>query len=248
MPGAAYGSRTVGPWRLHTPSFERELLRAPRRRFKRGEIVHHEGDLGDAVHVVLDGRFAARVEGGNRRHTMVALYGPGDLFGELALMLPERRHIATVTALTASEAARVEGMVFMRLLEEDPATMASFVAAIAGEVRHRTLALADALHASAEDRVRRALRDLGELSDGSPIPLTQTDLASLTGVSRATVNRILREEARRGTVRLARGRVAVVRSPAPSHGRRLPSSSGMGYAPQPTPWMNADGPGGSDPS
>lgn len=197
-------------WRLDSPSFRRALALAPRRWFGRGEVVFHEGDLGDAVHVVTEGRFASRVEADRRRHTIVAIHAPGELFGELALLLPEHRQIATVAALERSETAQLPGEAFLRLLREDTTTVESFLSAVAGQVRQRTLALVEAFHSTAEQRVIRQLHELGAIFAGAPIPLTQGDLASLTGTSRATTNRLLRQEADRGAIRVSRGRIVVV--------------------------------------
>ena len=67
---------------------------------------------------------------------------------------------------------------------------------------------------AAETRVLRRLRELaslyGKSSPGTVIPLTQGDIAGLAATSRATVNRVLRAEERRGTVRLARGKTIVL--------------------------------------
>ncbi len=81
--------------------------------------------------------------------------------------------------------------------------------------------LVDALYLPAETRVRRRLLDVarayaggdgstGAAPDGAQVPLTQEELASLAGTSRATVNKVLREEQEHGTISLGRGRTTVV--------------------------------------
>ena len=73
--------------------------------------------------------------------------------------------------------------------------------------------LLEALYLPVERRVLRRLRELTEHgADGQPlqVPLTQEELAELAGTTRSTINRILRDEEKRGTVKLERGRTTVL--------------------------------------
>jgi len=73
--------------------------------------------------------------------------------------------------------------------------------------------IVEAFYVSADKRVLRRLRDLagvyGDGADSTTVPLTQEDLAGLAGTSRATVNRVLRQEESRGTITLGRGKTTV---------------------------------------
>jgi CRP-like cAMP-binding protein len=74
--------------------------------------------------------------------------------------------------------------------------------------------LVEALFVRADVRVLRRLDELAALygarAPGTVVPLTQDDIAGLAGTSRATVNRVLREEAARGTIELGRGKTVVL--------------------------------------
>jgi len=84
---------------------EQELRQAGRRRkFSRGEVVFHEGDVGDSVHRVTSGRFAARITTPLGDVAMFAVHSPGEVFGLLAVLHPESRRTATVGALEAAKA------------------------------------------------------------------------------------------------------------------------------------------------
>ncbi|HWV85415.1 MAG TPA: helix-turn-helix domain-containing protein, partial [Capillimicrobium sp.] len=78
--------------------------------------------------------------------------------------------------------------------------------------------LVEALYLPADTRVRRRLLDAvaayGPVERGTAVPLTQEELASLAGTSRATVNKVLREEQAAGTVELSRGRTTLLDPPA----------------------------------
>ncbi|MDN5854438.1 MAG: cyclic nucleotide-binding domain-containing protein, partial [Actinomycetia bacterium] len=78
----------------------RRLLAAGEpRRFARREVVFHEGDPGDALHLILEGRVAVRVTTPLGDTATLSLLAAGDAFGELALLDPDARRSATVVAL-----------------------------------------------------------------------------------------------------------------------------------------------------
>ena len=103
---------------------------------------------------------------------------------------------------------------FARLRRSYPQLTEVLVALLSASVRRLNGQLVDALYLPAELRVRKRLAELAATyeADGGEVvvPLRQEDIADLAGTSRATVNRVLREEARRGSVRLTRGRTAVL--------------------------------------
>jgi CRP/FNR family cyclic AMP-dependent transcriptional regulator len=191
----------------------RLLSVARRRRFSKGEVVFHRDDPGDSLHLVQKGRFAIRIMTPLGDTVTIGVRGPGDSFGEMALVGGEARRSATVEALEEAETFSVYKDDFARLRKEHPTVTVVLVAFLAGEVRRQNELLLDALYISAEKRVLRRLDDLvavyGE-SDQAVVPLSQEELAQLAGTSRATVNRVLRNEEERGTLRLERRRTIVV--------------------------------------
>jgi CRP/FNR family transcriptional regulator, cyclic AMP receptor protein len=188
---------------------------ARRRKFARGEVVFHEHDPADTLHLVDKGRFAVRVATPLGDTAVLAILGPGDMFGELSLLGDaDGRRSASVAALEAGETRSVHRLDFDRLRSEHPETAAVLISILSGQVRRLSRHLLEALYVPADKRVLRRLVDLGDLyaeADGTiVVPLTQEDLAGLAGTSRATVNRVLREEEARGTVKLGRGRTTVL--------------------------------------
>ena len=93
-------------WRLFdsVPADElREVIAIARRRaFARGEVVFHDGDPSDSLHLVVKGRFAVKVVTPRADVAVLWVCGPGDAFGELALVSPEEPRSATVAALELS--------------------------------------------------------------------------------------------------------------------------------------------------
>ena len=204
-------------WRLVAgvpDEYVRQLLSiARRRRFARNEVVFHRADPADSLHLIAKGRFAIRIMTPLGDTVTVGVRGPGDSFGEMALVAEGARRAATVAALEEAETFAVYVDDFQRLRREHPSVNEVLIGFLAGEVRRQNELLLEALYLPVEQRVRRRLAELADLyADGAgEVPLTQEQLAELAGTSRATVNRVLREEQERGTVELRRGRTVVVR-------------------------------------
>jgi CRP/FNR family transcriptional regulator, cyclic AMP receptor protein len=204
-------------WRLLKevpPEQVRELLQiARRRRFSRNEVVFHRDDPGDSLHLISKGRFAVRVMTPLGDTATIAVRGPGDSFGEMALVGGMRRS-ATVAALEDSETFSIYEREFAQLRREHPAVSDVLVRFLVNEVRMLNERLLEALYVPVERRVLRRLVELAELYpavEGVPeVTMTQEAIAELAGSSRPTVNGILREEADRGTIELARGKLRIL--------------------------------------
>jgi CRP/FNR family cyclic AMP-dependent transcriptional regulator len=192
----------------------RRLLSIARRRtFRKGEVVFHRDDLAESLLLVVRGRFAVRIETALGESALLDLLGPGDSFGELALLLPEARRSATVEALEEGETRSVFRDDFARLQERYPSVKDVLLRLLAKQLARTSERILEAYYTDAETRVRRRLAELGERyatsEAGVVVPLTQEELAEMAGTSRATVNRVLRAEEKRGVLELRRGRTVI---------------------------------------
>jgi CRP-like cAMP-binding protein len=192
----------------------RRLLSIARRRtFRKGEIVFHRDDLAESLLLVVSGRFAVRITTPLGDSALLDVLGPGDVFGELALLLPDARRSASVEALEPGETFSVFRDDFVRLQSEHPGVKDVLLRLLAEQLARASDRIVEAHYVDAETRVRRRLCELAEryaTGEGEAVvPITQEDLAGLAGTSRATVNRVLRDEEKRGVLELARGRTIV---------------------------------------
>jgi len=205
-------------WRLLAGVPEEEIQRllvvSRRRRFARNEVVFHRDDPGDSLHLIVKGRFAIQITTPLGDTVMMGLRGPGDHFGEMALVAADRPRAATLVALEEAETFSVRKTEFDRLRGEYPGVNEVLVRLLAGEVRELDERLLETMYVSAEKRLLRRLCDLAEFygrgKTATEVPLTQEQLAELAGTSRATVNRVLRDEEQRGTIELARRKTIVL--------------------------------------
>jgi CRP/FNR family transcriptional regulator, cyclic AMP receptor protein len=193
----------------------RRLLGVARRRtFARNEVVFHRGDPADSLQLISKGRFSVQIATPLGDIATLSVRGPGDAFGELALLGPESKRSATVSAIEPGETYSVYRGDFERLRREYPSVNDVLIGILAQHLRRLSEQLIEAHYVSANRRVLRRVRELAELYGGNSesvvVPLTQEDIAGLAGTSRATVNRVLREEERRGTVELRRSKTVVL--------------------------------------
>ena len=191
----------------------RALLTACRRqRFPRKGFVFHEGDPGDSLHLIASGSAAVRVTNPMGEVATLDVLGPGQSFGEQALVDPDARRSATVVALEKLETLRLAGKDFEELCRRHPQAHRALTVLLEARLRATSHALMDALYLSADKRVVRQLHRLAGIygpGDEVVVPLTQDDLASMAGTTRQTVNKVLRAAEDAGLVVLTRGRITV---------------------------------------
>jgi CRP-like cAMP-binding protein len=173
-----------------------------------------QGDPADSMHMIRRGRFGVRIRTPVGDVATIAIIGAGDAFGELALVGDETDRSATVVSLERSETVSISRPDLERLRRDQPQVNDLLVKLLAARIRRTNELLAEALYVSADKRVLHRLRELAELysRDGGEqvIPLTQEEIATLAGTSRATVNRVLRAAEKAGALTLTRGRTTVV--------------------------------------
>lgn len=165
------------------------------RTFPAGAIVVNEGDDGHSLFVVQSGSLKVYLMDENGREMTLSLLGPGDYFGELAL-LDEAPRSASVMALQRSELLQISRPSFLALVDDNPAWVRILLRNLVGRVRSLTenvrgLALEDVF-----GRIVRLLESLAVERDGQEVVerrLTQQEIANLVGASREMVNRILRD-------------------------------------------------------
>jgi CRP/FNR family transcriptional regulator, cyclic AMP receptor protein len=192
---------------------QRRIVAASRlRRFDRREIIFHEGDPGESVHLVLDGHVGIRMSTPRGDIGIVRIIGSGGFFGELAL-LSEGPRSATAVALTPTRTRSVTREQFGELRRTSPGADAVLLDALASEVRRLAAAHLEALYLPAEKRLYRRLLEAARQFGGQPpvtIPLTQDEVSQLAGTSRPTANQLMVEARDAGALELGRGRIVVL--------------------------------------
>jgi CRP-like cAMP-binding protein len=198
-----------------TAAQTQQVISACRRhRFARREVIFHEGDQANAVHMIVSGHVGIRLGTPGGDAVTIDVMGPGRIFGELALLGSPSTRTATAIALDPTETRSLSASAFTTLRHQHPEVTDALFAILLRRFRRQDDLLTEALYVPVDQRLLRRLADLAEIySDGPPpvtIPLTHNDLAGLTGTTRESVTRLLRRLATRGTVALARGRIILL--------------------------------------
>ena len=177
-------------------------------RLARGETLFHEGDSGDRLYIVTEGKVKLGRTSSDGRENLLAILGPGQMFGELSLFDPGPRS-ATVTAVTESSFLSLSHDVMMKWLDGRPQVALGMLTQLASRLRKTNEVVADLVFSDVPGRVSKALLDLADrfgrtADDGVHVhhDLTQEELAQLVGASRETVNKALADFASRGWIRL----------------------------------------------
>jgi CRP/FNR family cyclic AMP-dependent transcriptional regulator len=174
----------------------------------RGDTLFREGDSGDCLYVITDGKIKLGRAAADGRENILAILGPGEMFGELSLFDPKPR-TATAVAVVDSTLMSLGHHALDQLLTGRPAVAEAMLAALAQRLRRTNESLADLVFSDVPGRVAKALLDLStrfgvQADDGLHVThdLTQEELAQLVGASRETVNKALADFASRGWIRL----------------------------------------------
>ena len=193
---------------------EAELRRrCRRRRFDRGEVVFHEGDPAGGVHLVDRGLLAVKLTTPLGDVAVLDLVAAGGTIGEHALVDGSGERTASVVAVERSETLLLDRRGFEQLRADHPAVDDFLLAVMAHRLARTNRQLLDVLFLPADVRVMRCIWRLAAVGGGAVV-LTQGDVASMTGVTRSTANRILRAAEEAGVIEIGRGRLAVLDEPA----------------------------------
>lgn len=201
---------------LEQADLERIAEVAVPRSFEPGQVVFREGDSSDTCYVVREGHARAiRRHGDGRRTITLATFGPGDIFGELAMFEDELRS-ATVEAIEPTSVVGVLGPDMRRLMGEHPSIAPRLVVALGRRLREMNERLSRQSFQTVQSRVAVVLSQLveQEVADGNGpadvlVTATQADLAQLAGSSRESASRFLAVLERAGVISQGRGRLVV---------------------------------------
>jgi CRP/FNR family cyclic AMP-dependent transcriptional regulator len=201
---------------LDPDALERLAASMRSRRFRRGEVIFHIGDPGDALFVIISGEVKISLPSETGDEAILATLRPGDVFGELALLDGAPRS-ASASALMPTETVILPRDRFRELIATETGVRDALLASIAGELRRLTthveeLHFLDITGRLAARLVRLAQESGTPLADGSlrlRTNLTQADLAAMVGCTRQSVNKLLGQFTDDGLLRLERDGIVV---------------------------------------
>ncbi|MFD5868294.1 CRP-like cAMP-activated global transcriptional regulator GlxR [Corynebacterium sp. NPDC060344] len=177
-------------------------------RFPRGTTIFNEGEPGDRLYIIIDGKVKLARHSSDGRENLLTIMGPSDMFGELSIFDPGPRTSSAV-CVTEVTAASMNSDLLHQWISDHPDISAQLLRMLARRLRRTNNSLADLIFTDVPGRVAKALLQLANrfgTQEGANLrvthDLTQEEIAQLVGASRETVNKALAEFAHRGWIRL----------------------------------------------
>lgn len=186
------------------------------RRFDSNQIIFHLGDPVGLLYVIKRGKVKINHTTREGQEVMLAILGPGDFFGELAL-IDDAPRSAMAVALEPTETWTLPREEFINFLQDNPDFALHVLKTLAGHIRRLNAQLADVFFLDLPGRLARTLLNLADqygrhTVEGTVIELklTQTDMAELTGTTRVSVNKIIGHFRRSGWIRVTGRQVTIL--------------------------------------
>ena len=186
-----------------------------RRSYQRGEVVFHQDDPGDRMHIIMQGRVRISIDSDDGREKDVGLLQQGECFGEMSLLDGSNRS-ATATAIEALDTLVLLRQDFFELMSEHPKVALDITAVLTQRLRNVNHMLGDLAFLDVPTRVAKQLLELtrtyadSDSEDGSiVVHLGQDELARMVGASRETVSRALNNYRSMGVLSTSHRRISI---------------------------------------
>ena len=188
--------------------------RCIRVRFRAGAYIFHAGEAGDSLHIVQSGRVMVLAGGALGEPLTLAILGPGDTFGELALFSVDHRRTATIQALDRTETLVLHRDDFDELRRDHPSVDRYFIGLLASQVARLTTRQVEAAELPAPQRLYRRIVELGTVFDtvgtDRPMVVSQQQLASMAGVHLRITSTVLNQAKKEGVLAVGRRNLSVL--------------------------------------
>jgi CRP/FNR family transcriptional regulator len=190
-----------------------------RKDYSRNELIFSQEDRGDGLYIIASGHVSITRQNPNGDELILAMYIPGEYFGELALFDDEPRS-ASASAIDECSLYFLSRSAFRSFLGTHPAALLTCLEVIVGHLRRCTdladeIALLDVRSRLARRLLRLAKQGVVESERSEPggatsYRITQQQLANMMGATRESVNKHLNGFVDEGIVRLERGHIHIL--------------------------------------
>lgn len=191
-----------------------------RRRYGAGEVIFHDGDPGRSLCVIESGRVKIVSVSEQGQEVLLAVMGPGDFFGELALF-DDMPRSATVLAMEPAQLLTLDREDFFAILDRFPTVARLMFSVLAGLIRRLTGEVGDLVFLNLDARIAKRLLELAEAHgadtpEGRRIALTlsQAEIGAMVGATRESVNQCLRGLQKAGLIILGRQGITIAKPDA----------------------------------
>ena len=186
-----------------------------RRNFHKGEVIFHQDDPGDRLHLVANGLVKISIISQDGRENDLALLSPGDCFGEMSILDGGLRSASAVAA-DATETMTLSREDFLSFITQYPQVAIQIITMLAGRLRATDEMIGDMVFLDVPTRVAKKLVELSRMYQDSQnpsgevtVPLGQEELSRLVGSSRETVSRALTAYRKNGLLTTSHRKITI---------------------------------------
>ncbi len=198
---------------LAPEAFDQLCRYAKHSTLKRGATICSKGDPGNSLIAVISGTVKISVSSADGRSAILNLIGPGEIFGEVAVLDGQAR-TADATANTNCEIFVIDRREFLPFVRSQPALAMKFIELLCTRLRWTSDQVEQLILQNLPGRLASALIRLTEkhklAPGGRTIAITQQEISEMVGMTRESINKQLRVWATRNWVRLEHGAIVVL--------------------------------------
>jgi CRP/FNR family transcriptional regulator, cyclic AMP receptor protein len=196
---------------LEPEAFDQLCRYAKHTTLKRGATICSKGDPGNSLFAVISGTVKISTSSADGRSAIFNLIGPGEIFGEVAL-LDGLARTADATANTNCEVFVIDRREFIPFVKSQPALAMKFIELLCKRLRWTSDQVEQVILQNLPGRLASALIRLTgkHKSGGGAIAITQQEISEMVGMTRESINKQLRVWAARDWVRLEHGAIVVL--------------------------------------
>jgi len=181
---------------------------AARRSFAPGEFVFWEGDAPDSFYIVIEGRVKVLKHSSLGKEFIIAFFGPGEMFGEVAVF-QDRPYPASAQAAADTKVLRIRREDFLSFVAQRPQVVLRIISVLGERLRDAQCRLKDLAGERVEQRLAGTLLMLSAKL-GATLPFTRQEIADMAGTTTETAIRFISRLKAGGIIRSARGRITIL--------------------------------------
>jgi CRP/FNR family transcriptional regulator len=181
---------------------------AVERSFDTGEFVFWDGDAPDFFYILAEGQIKAVKHASSGKEFIIAFFGPGEMFGEVAVF-ENKPYPASAEAAEPTKVLGIERERFLSFLAKRPEVALRIIQVLGGRLRDAQGRLRDIAGERVEQRIASVLLMLSAKL-GATLPFTRQEIADMSGTTTETAIRVMSRFGKQGIVRSARGRTVIV--------------------------------------
>lgn len=181
-----------------------------------GQLLFEMGDPGTRLHIIINGEIRLSVPSPEGKELTLANAGPGEVFGEIAVLDGGVR-TARAVAVRETRLLAIERRELLDVMAQHPSIARRLLEIVCSHLRRSTEQIEELSFEVAPKRLVRAILRFARsqsstICDGMAIVLTQRELAESIGLTRESTNRLLRDLERRDVLKLDKGRIVIRKS------------------------------------